>query len=117
MPAVPKRQPAQPPRRAVRKPRATASASLAAVVNVHDAKTQLSRLLARVEAGEEITIARAGRPFARLVPLATEGPRAPRVPGRFKGMFGPLTEAEALAPLPPELAGLTASATDPLIRP
>ena len=71
MPAVPKRQPAQPPRRAVRKPRATASASLAAVVNVHDAKTQLSRLLARVEAGEEITIARAGRPFARLVPLTS----------------------------------------------
>lgn len=43
--------------------------SSSAMVNVHEAKTQLSRLLARVEAGEEITIARAGHPFARLVPL------------------------------------------------
>lgn len=37
-------------------------------VNVHDAKTHLSRLLERVEAGEEVVIARAGRPVARLVP-------------------------------------------------
>ena len=35
-------------------------------VNIHEAKTQLSRLLARVEAGEEVVIARAGRPVARL---------------------------------------------------
>ena len=40
-----------------------------AVVNVHDAKTNLSKLLARVEAGERITIARAGRPIAHLVPI------------------------------------------------
>ncbi|MCW2956283.1 MAG: hypothetical protein JWO69_1152 [Thermoleophilia bacterium] len=39
------------------------------VVNIHDAKTNLSKLLARVEAGEEIVIARAGRPVARLVPI------------------------------------------------
>lgn len=39
-------------------------------VNIHEAKTQLSRLLARVEAGEEITINRAGKPVARLVPIA-----------------------------------------------
>ena len=38
-------------------------------VNVHDAKTHLSRLLERVEAGEEITLARAGRPIAKLVPI------------------------------------------------
>lgn len=37
--------------------------------NVHEAKTQLSRLLARAEKGETITIARANRPVARLVPL------------------------------------------------
>ena len=42
-------------------------------VNVHDAKTQFSRLLARVEQGEEFVIARGGRPVARLVPLV---PRA-----------------------------------------
>ena len=38
------------------------------VVNVHEAKTNLSRLLAEVERGREVTIARAGRPVARLVP-------------------------------------------------
>ena len=39
-------------------------------VNIHDAKTHLSRLIERVEAGEEITLARAGRPVAKLVPIA-----------------------------------------------
>lgn len=39
-------------------------------VNVHEAKTHLSRLLARVARGEEVTIARAGKPVARLVPIA-----------------------------------------------
>ena len=48
-------------------------------VSVHDAKTQLSRLLVRVTSGETIVIARAGRPVARLVPI--EAPRAPRTPG------------------------------------
>lgn len=38
-------------------------------VNTHEAKTQLSKLLARVEAGEEIVISRAGTPVARLVPI------------------------------------------------
>jgi prevent-host-death family protein len=45
-------------------------------VNIHEAKTHLSRLLARVAAGEEITIARAGRPVARLVPAAEPAPRS-----------------------------------------
>ncbi len=38
-------------------------------VNIHEAKTELSKLIERVEAGEEIVIARAGKPAARLVPL------------------------------------------------
>ena len=38
-------------------------------VNMHDAKTHFSKLVERVEAGEEITIARAGKPVARLVPI------------------------------------------------
>jgi prevent-host-death family protein len=46
-------------------------------VNVHDAKTNLSSLLQRVEAGEEITIARAGEPVARLVPVPRQNPRTP----------------------------------------
>lgn len=52
-------------------------------VNVHDAKTRLSELLSRVEGGEEIIIARAGRPVARLVP-AREKARE-RVAGTAKG--------------------------------
>jgi prevent-host-death family protein len=103
-------------RRPRRKPAAIAP-PVRAMVNVHEAKTQLSRLLARVEAGEEITIARAGHPLARLVGLVGSVPRRPRVPGRFKGMFGPLTEEEAMAPLPPELTGLLPSPTDPLLDP
>lgn len=39
------------------------------VVNVHAAKTHLSRLLERAHAGEEIVIAKAGKPYARLMPL------------------------------------------------
>jgi prevent-host-death family protein len=46
-------------------------------VNVHEAKTHLSRLLARVARGEEIVIARAGKPIARLVPV---GPAAGQRP-------------------------------------
>ena len=52
-------------------------------VNTYEAKTHLSRLLERVERGEEIIIARAGRPVARLVPIANQ--RKPRVPGAWKG--------------------------------
>ena len=68
-------------------------------VNVHEAKTQLSRLLDRAHAGEEIIIAKNGEPYARLVPLET--PRA-RTPGLLKGgvedaFFEPLPEDELSA--------------------
>jgi len=53
------------------------------IVNVHDAKTHLSRLLERVEAGEEVVIARAGRPIARLVPYARR--TRPRPLGIWRG--------------------------------
>jgi prevent-host-death family protein len=53
-------------------------------VNVHEAKTHLSRLLDRVRAGEEIIIARAGRPCARLLPIAGGEPK--REPGTMKGL-------------------------------
>jgi prevent-host-death family protein len=52
-------------------------------VNIHEAKTHLSRLVERVEAGEEVVIARAGRPVARLVPY--HAARAPRQPGIWRG--------------------------------
>lgn len=56
----------------------------AATVNVHEAKTHLSRLLERVESGEEVVIARAGKPVARLVPI-TETITEPRQPGSLRG--------------------------------
>ncbi|PYT82095.1 MAG: type II toxin-antitoxin system prevent-host-death family antitoxin [Acidobacteria bacterium] len=46
-------------------------------VNIHQAKTHLSRILRRVAQGEEITIARAGVPVARLVPARAEGSPRP----------------------------------------
>ena len=52
-------------------------------VNVYEAKTHLSQLLDRAAAGEEIVIARAGRPIARLVPLADSPSR--RSPGGWRG--------------------------------
>ena len=58
------------------------------IVNVHQAKTHLSRLLERVAAGEEVVIARAGNPVARLVPLQREEPRNPGlVKGRVTDAF------------------------------
>jgi prevent-host-death family protein len=53
------------------------------MVNVHEAKTTLSSLLQRVEAGEEIVISRAGHPVARLVPMGQS--RARRRPGAWRG--------------------------------
>jgi prevent-host-death family protein len=54
-------------------------------VNVHDAKTRLSQLLAQVEAGQEIIIARAGKPVARLSPIMDKGDR--RRLGQDRGLF------------------------------
>jgi prevent-host-death family protein len=62
-------------------------------VNIHEAKTHLSRLVERVERGEEVVIARAGRPVARLVPFR---PRtAPRVPGLWRGRVEVATDFDA----------------------
>jgi prevent-host-death family protein len=56
------------------------------VVTVHQAKTNLSKLLADVEAGEEVVIARGAKPVAKLVPI--EPARKKRVPGRWKDRPG-----------------------------
>jgi len=64
------------------------------VVNIHAAKTHFSRLVERAAAGEEIVIARAGRPLARLVPLSP----ARRRPGLLKGRIR--IAADFDAPLP-----------------
>ncbi len=58
---------------------------MAAPVNIHEAKTHLSRLIARVEAGEEIVISRAGKPVAKLV--AADPPPRWRGYGSMRGQF------------------------------
>lgn len=56
-------------------------------VNMHEAKTQLSRLVARVEGGEQIVITRAGKPAAKLVPVQVTKPKklGPRKLGGWEG--------------------------------
>lgn len=68
-------------------------------VNVHEAKTHFSRLLTRVSKGEEIVIARAGKPVARLVPMANAAAR--RTPGSAAGLVRISDDFDA--PLPDEL--------------
>ena len=71
------------------------------VVNVHDAKTHFSRLLERVEGGEEIVLGRAGRPVARMIPYrGKDQPR--RVPGALKGKI--IIHDNFDDPLPPDIA-------------
>ena len=76
-------------------------------VSIHAAKTNLSRLIKRAEAGEEIIIARGRTPVAKLVPLT---PKPKRVFGALRGKFsiGP----EFFEPLPPEELDLWEQATD-----
>jgi prevent-host-death family protein len=71
-------------------------------VNVHEAKTHLSRLLARVAAGEEIVISKAGKPVARLVPIQRQ--RTKRVPGLDRGRVWIAEDFDS--PLPAEIQKL-----------
>jgi len=72
---------------------------MAMKVNTHEAKTQLSKLLVRVQAGEEIIIAKAGEPVARLVPI--ESNASNRKPGTARGKV--VVTADFDEPLPDEL--------------
>ena len=65
-------------------------------VNVHAAKTHLSQLLARVEAGEEVVLARAGQPIARLVPFISSS--TPRRFGGWKGRVSITKDFDARLP-------------------
>lgn len=66
--------------------------------NIHEAKTQLSRILAKVQAGEEVIIAKAGEPVARIVPIRN---RARRQPGTERGNLWVAEDFDA--PLPTDL--------------
>ena len=73
---------------------------MAVIVNVHEAKTHFSKLLEQAHAGEEIIVAKAGTPYARLMPLDTGTPA--RRPGGLEGTVGdeffePLPESELAA--------------------
>ena len=72
---------------------------MATTINVHEAKTNLSKLLVRVASGEEIIIAKSGKPVAKLVPISKEAKT--RVPGSAKGKI--LIEKEFDSPLPEEI--------------
>lgn len=70
------------------------------MINVHEAKTHFSKLLEQAHAGQEIILAKAGKPYARLMPLAP-GPGT-RQPGRVPeiddtGFFDPLPEQDLAA--------------------
>jgi prevent-host-death family protein len=70
------------------------------VVNVHQAKTHLSRLIDDAHAGETIVLSKAGKPWARLMPLASPPPQ--RIPGRLRS-HGPLASPDALLePMAPD---------------
>ena len=71
-------------------------------VNIHEAKTHLSRLLERVAMGEEVIIAKAGTPVARLIPV--EGRTKKRTLGSAKGEF--TVPEDFNDPLPKEIEDL-----------
>ena len=74
-------------------PAPSAPLSAPRIVNVHQAKTNLSRLIDDAHAGETIVLAKAGKPWARLMPLAPPPPQ--RIPGRLQRQ-GPLLDPHAL---------------------
>ena len=82
------------------------------VVNVHQAKTHLSRLIDDAHAGETILLAKAGKPWARLMPLAPLP--AQRIPGRLRSQ-GPLGNPNAL--LEPMATGELAGWEDSALLP
>jgi prevent-host-death family protein len=81
-----------------------------AIVTVHQAKTQLSKLLARAEAGEEIIIARGRVPAVKLTPVGK--PAIRRRFGSMKGLLPNLPDAFFFDPLPEEELRLWEGADD-----
>jgi prevent-host-death family protein len=69
------------------------------MINIHEAKTNFSRLVDRAEHGEEIVIGRAGKPVVKLVPYV--GSHQPRTPGGWEGR---VTIASDFDDLPPDVA-------------
>lgn len=74
-----------------------AEADPRATFNVHDAKTNLSKLIDRAYAGEEIVLAKAGEPRAKIVPYDPPQ-RKPRQPGRYRHLLGKVSYEDVMAP-------------------
>lgn len=72
-----------------------------ATLNVHEAKTHFSKLLDRAHAGEEIIIAKAGKPYARLVKIE-DAPKVKRMPGGWPGL-GDIPDSVWFQPLPDDI--------------
>ncbi len=83
-------------------------------VNIHEAKTHLSRLLVQVAAGDEIIIAKSGHPVARLVPARALPPRRP---GRFRGQVRGSEVLLESSPQDESMLWSLGSDTDPLRGP
>jgi prevent-host-death family protein len=81
---------------------ADADPKLPTMVNVHEAKTHLSKLLDRVKEGEEIVIAKAGKPYALLLPVDPVEHVVRRQPGALKGIIPPIPDSAFFDPLPDE---------------
>jgi len=87
--------------------------------NVDDAKTDLSELMARAHAGEEIVLAKAGKPYAKLVPCSAEllvqdGELPPRQPGRLKHLLKDVPSDIWFEPMSQEDLDLWEGKNDPL---
>ncbi len=67
--------------------------------NVHDAKTNLSKLMDRAHAGEEIVLAKAGVPYAKLVPIDPPAPKPRRTPGGLT-LSGDIPDSVWFDPMP-----------------
>jgi prevent-host-death family protein len=87
---------------------------MSTTVNIHEAKTHLSRLLVEVAGGKEVIIAKNGIPLAKLISL-TE--RKPRQPGRFQGLLKQ-TQGNPLIPMTAQELRLweAGHAADPLLH-
>lgn len=72
-----------------------------AIVNIHEAKTNFSKLVDRAHGGEEIIVAKAGKPYARLVPIEDKAKLPPRKPGGLK-LVGEIPDSVWFDPLPEE---------------
>lgn len=97
----PKKTPARKPRQFPRRGERLLSGRVSETptINVYEAKARFSELIDRAAGGEEIVVAKAGKPVARIVPLPPARPR--RVPGLLKGKIWVADDFDD--PLPPEI--------------